>query len=75
MQIRTSAKVVKNEPSAREQHTRGGLIASTMRYAVEQSEQEPRRELIRNKMGNSDTRKVRQTELLMERIRSSWQFR
>eukprot|EP00969_Alexandrium_andersonii_P351792 15436233-Alexandrium_andersonii.AAC.1 len=46
-----------------------------MLFAVEQNEREPRREMIRNKTGNPDTRKARQTELFMEHVQSSWEFR
>eukprot|EP00969_Alexandrium_andersonii_P189482 8370898-Alexandrium_andersonii.AAC.1 len=59
MQLKASAKVVRNEPSEREQLTRGGLITSAMFYTVQQNEREPRRELLRNKTGNSATRRSR----------------
>eukprot|EP00969_Alexandrium_andersonii_P108327 4778908-Alexandrium_andersonii.AAC.1 len=42
LRARASAKVVKNGPTEREQHTRSGMIAGTVLYAVAQNEREPR---------------------------------
>eukprot|EP00969_Alexandrium_andersonii_P245696 10858169-Alexandrium_andersonii.AAC.1 len=44
MRIRTSDKLVRNEPSMRQQMTRSGAIAGAMRFAVQQDEEQPRRE-------------------------------
>eukprot|EP00969_Alexandrium_andersonii_P001305 58138-Alexandrium_andersonii.AAC.1 len=43
-QLRTDAQVIKNEPTERGQHTRGGMITGAMFYTVHQNERAPRRE-------------------------------
>eukprot|EP00969_Alexandrium_andersonii_P114694 5071048-Alexandrium_andersonii.AAC.1 len=54
MRVRSDAKLVRNEPSMRQQYTRGGAVAGTMFLAVQQAEEQPRREQLRNKTGHSD---------------------
>eukprot|EP00969_Alexandrium_andersonii_P291893 12900576-Alexandrium_andersonii.AAC.1 len=57
MRVRSDAKIVRNEPTMRQQYMRGGAIAGTMFLAVQQNEEQPRREQPRNKTGHSDKRR------------------
>eukprot|EP00969_Alexandrium_andersonii_P155968 6895623-Alexandrium_andersonii.AAC.1 len=73
--MKTDEKVVKDRPTEREQHTRGGMITGTLCYTVQQNELEPRRELLRNKTGDSEKRKTVLADQFMDRARESWEFR
>eukprot|EP00969_Alexandrium_andersonii_P134967 5970840-Alexandrium_andersonii.AAC.1 len=57
MRIRSGDKVVRNEPTMRQQQTQCGVITCAVLYAVQQDEQQPRRELMRNKTGHSGRRR------------------
>eukprot|EP00969_Alexandrium_andersonii_P123879 5474614-Alexandrium_andersonii.AAC.1 len=57
MRVRSDAKLVRNEPSMREQFTRGGAVVGAMFLAAQQDEDQPRRELIRSKTGHSEKRR------------------
>eukprot|EP00969_Alexandrium_andersonii_P197699 8733792-Alexandrium_andersonii.AAC.1 len=48
--------MVRNEPSMRQQYTRGGAIAGTMYLAVQRDGEQPRREQLRNKTEHFDRR-------------------
>eukprot|EP00969_Alexandrium_andersonii_P293510 12973673-Alexandrium_andersonii.AAC.1 len=56
MKVRSGAKLVRNEPTMRQQYTRGGAIIGTMYLAVQQNEEQPRRAQLRNKTGHPDRR-------------------
>eukprot|EP00969_Alexandrium_andersonii_P266975 11798491-Alexandrium_andersonii.AAC.1 len=75
MRIRTSAKLVRNEPSMRQQMARGGAIAGTMLFAVQQDEEQPRREVIRSKTGHSETRRNAINDGSMKRAFDDEMFR
>eukprot|EP00969_Alexandrium_andersonii_P363651 15462409-Alexandrium_andersonii.AAC.1 len=59
----------------RQQFTRGGAIAGTVFLAVQQNEEQPRRELIKNKTGRSEKRHRAMNDTFMKRCRDDEMFR
>eukprot|EP00969_Alexandrium_andersonii_P251252 11105305-Alexandrium_andersonii.AAC.1 len=51
------------------------MITGTMLYAVQQDEQQPTREWIRNKTGYSQARRNTMNDNFMKRAFDDWQFR
>eukprot|EP00969_Alexandrium_andersonii_P171798 7594041-Alexandrium_andersonii.AAC.1 len=59
----------------RQQYTRGGAITGTVYLAVQQNEEQPRREQLRNKTGHSDKRHSTMNSAFMKRAQADELFR
>eukprot|EP00969_Alexandrium_andersonii_P270239 11945023-Alexandrium_andersonii.AAC.1 len=59
----------------RQQYTRGGAIAGTMFLAVQQNEEQPRREQLRNKTRHSDKRRHTMNSAFVKRAQADEMFR
>eukprot|EP00969_Alexandrium_andersonii_P167201 7390736-Alexandrium_andersonii.AAC.1 len=57
--------MVRNEPSLREQLTRGGAVTETMHIAIQRDEAEPRRDQQRNNSDHSELRHQKMNDRFM----------
>eukprot|EP00969_Alexandrium_andersonii_P361718 15458168-Alexandrium_andersonii.AAC.1 len=72
---KSGVRMVRNEPSLREQLTHGGAITETMHLAIQRDEAQPRRDQQRNNMDHIELRHRKMNDRFMIDAESDEMFR